>query len=107
MHLRESGFIVKTIELDDLSAVRAKYQVPRELTSCHTAVVAGYIVEGHVPASDVRRLLAERPRVAGIAVPGMPVGSPGMEGPRAEPYSTIAFGGGRSWVFARHGPPGR
>ncbi len=104
MHLRQLGFTVKTIDLVDLGAIRLKYGVPRELASCHTALVGGYVVEGHVPANDVRRLLAERPRVTGIAVPGMPAGSPGMEGPQPEPYDTIAFGGGRTWVFARHRP---
>jgi hypothetical protein len=104
VHLRQSGFTVKTVDLVDLGALREKYGLPRALTSCHTALVGGYVVEGHVPAGDVRRLLAERPKVTGIAVPGMPAGSPGMEGPVSEPYDTIAFGGGRTWVFARHRP---
>ena len=77
----------------DLSPIKRAYQVPGRLQSCHTAIVDGYIIEGHVPADDIRRLLAERPAIAGLAVPGMPVGSPGMEieGMDAQPYDVIAF----------------
>lgn len=76
--------------MDDLAAVRSRYGVPREAQACHTAVVAGYVVEGHVPADAIRRLLEGRPAVAGIAVPGMPSGSPGMDGPK-EPYQIVSF----------------
>ena len=74
-------------------AVKSELGLPRELASCHTARIAGYLVEGHVPAQDIQRLLEERPRVAGLAVPGMPVGSPGMEvpGQPADPYDVVAF----------------
>jgi len=76
--------------VDDLAAVRARYGVPREAAACHTAVVGGYVVEGHVPADAIRRLLQDRPDVVGIAVPGMPSGSPGMDGPK-EPYQIVSF----------------
>jgi hypothetical protein len=76
--------------------------VPDALASCHTALVGGYAIEGHVPASDVWRLLRERPRVIGLAVPGMVVGSPGMEGGPPQPYSTLAFDERGTRVFARH-----
>ena len=106
-HLRGAGFRVAVHNLDDLSAVKAAYRVPRELASCHTGLVDGYVVEGHVPASDIRRLLRERPEVRGIAVPKMPLGSPGMEHPdprRHQPYSVLAFGDDGVSVFARHRP---
>lgn len=102
-HLREAGFEVRVEDRRDLAPVKAELGVPGDLASCHTAVVDGYVVEGHVPASDVKRLLEERPDVAGLAVPGMPVGSPGMEGPREERYSVVAFDGeGNRTVFQRH-----
>lgn len=90
-HLRDAGFRVEVEDTNDLPAVKREAGVPFDLQSCHTAVVEGYVVEGHVPAEDVRRLLAERPEVRGLAVPGMPVGSPGMEGPNPQPYDVIAF----------------
>lgn len=103
-HMRAAGFRVQVEDRVDLAPVKAEAGVPFDLSSCHTAVVEGYVVEGHVPAEDVRRLLAERPDVKGLAVPGMPVGSPGMEGPRPEPYTVVAFDGeGGREVFARHG----
>jgi hypothetical protein len=102
-HLEASGFRVEVTMQDDLSAIKAKHGVPRNLESCHTAIVGGYVVEGHVPAADVKRLLSERPPVAGLVVPGMPAGSPGMEGPVSEPYATLALAAdGTTSVFARH-----
>jgi hypothetical protein len=101
-HLREHGFRA-TLE-DRTGAVRTRYRVPRALESCHTAVVDGYVIEGHVPAAAIDRLLAERPAVAGLAVPGMPVGSPGMEVPGRPPdrYQVVAFDAtGRTSVFER------
>lgn len=79
--------------MDDLTPIKQQHQVPDELQSCHTAIVDGYIIEGHVPATEIHRLLAERPAVAGLAVPDMPIGSPGMEaeGFAAEAYDVIAF----------------
>jgi hypothetical protein len=89
----------------ELTAMAAKAGVTDDLSSCHTAKVGNYTIEGHVPAADIQRLLKEKPAVAGIAVPGMPMGSPGMEqGGRVQPFHTIAFTkDGKRTVFARHG----
>jgi len=91
--------------MEDLGPIKVQHKVPYDLQSCHTAIVDGYIIEGHVPADDIRKLLAERPDVAGLAVPGMPVGSPGMEvdGFPDEPYDVVAFDAdGSSEVFASY-----
>ncbi len=91
--------------MENLGPIKEQYKVPSDLQSCHTAIVDGYIIEGHVPAEDIRRLLAERPDVAGLAVPGMPVGSPGMEveGFADEPYDVIAFDvNGGNTIFASY-----
>jgi hypothetical protein len=104
VHLRANGFPVKPVDLDDLGPVKRQHGVPRALGSCHTALVEGYVVEGHVPADVIDRLLRERPRITGLAVPGMPIGSPGMETPgeRPERYDVIAFErSGRTSVYAR------
>ncbi len=90
-HLRANGFDVRAVDVSDLAQIKGRYGVPSELATCHTAIVDGYAVEGHVPADVIQRLLEERPAVAGIAVPGMPVGSPGMEGPYREPYDVLTF----------------
>jgi hypothetical protein len=92
-HLREHGFAVEVIDQPNMTAVKNELGLPRDMASCHTARIAGYLVEGHVPAEDIQRLLDERPAVAGLAVPGMPVGSPGMEveGRAADPYEVLAF----------------
>ncbi len=91
-HLRAAGFEVKITETKRMWGVKRLAGVPKDLDSCHTATVGGYIVEGHVPASDIKRLLAERPNVKGLSVPGMPIGSPGMEvGGRTEPYDVLSF----------------
>ncbi len=91
-HMSRNGFAVKQVNVDDIDAVKQSYGVPRALSSCHTGLVNGYIVEGHVPADAVSRMLKEKPAIAGIAVPGMPVGSPGMEqGSRKDPYSIMSF----------------
>ena len=82
--------------------IKRKLGVPEALYSCHTAVVTDYVVEGHVPAADVWRLLRERPKGKGLAVPGMPIGSPGMEQGPPQPYATMAFDERRAWVFERH-----
>jgi hypothetical protein len=89
----QAGFAVRVHELDDVTPVRAAAGVPADLAGCHTAKVEGYVVEGHVPVADVQRLLAERPAVLGLAVPGMPSGAPGMEveGEPAEPFWVYAF----------------
>ncbi|MFK7848573.1 MAG: DUF411 domain-containing protein [Rhodothermales bacterium] len=102
-HLEEAGFTVKTTDLDDLSNIKQQFGVPQNLRSCHTAVVDGYVVEGHVPADVVQKMLTEKPEIAGISVPGMPIGSPGMEveGRPADRYKVLAFKkDGRSRVFA-------
>lgn len=103
-HLRAEGFDATVIDLPDLDPVARSLFVPDDLRSCHTARIGGYAVEGHVPAADIRRLLAERPVAAGIAAPGMPLGSPGMEqGGRSEPYQVILFTrDGRRSLFAQH-----
>ena len=91
------------VDVDDLTPVKGKHGVPLALWSCHTGVVEGYVVEGHVPADLIDRLLRERPKIAGVAVAGMPVGSPGMETPGrpAERYQVMAFDrAGRTTVFA-------
>ena len=103
-HLREAGFTVTAKDLPDVSAIKAANGVPAKLASCHTAIVEGYLVEGHVPAEDIRRLLRERPKVSGLAVPGMPIGSPGMEGHNPERYQVLSFGPEGVSVFATHGP---
>lgn len=103
-HMRASGFAVKEVSSTAMSAVKREAGVPQALASCHTAKIGGYVVEGHVPAADVRRLLAEKPKVAGIAAPGMPAGSPGMEGPfPAERYDVVSFDAdGKHRTFASH-----
>jgi hypothetical protein len=100
-HLRANGFEVASHDLPDLSGIKAKYGVPPHLQSCHTAIVEGYVVEGHIPADVIEKLLKERPAVAGIAVPGMPMGSPGMEGPYQQKYDVLTFDrDGRTRVYA-------
>jgi len=99
-HLRTNGFDVSIQEVKDLGEYRKKYGVPESLASCHTAIVQGYTVEGHVPAREIQRLLKERPKAKGLAVPGMPVGSPGMESTRTQAYSVMLFDSiGRSTVY--------
>lgn len=101
-HLREHGFEVETHDLPRLDQIKARYGVTRELESCHTAVVDGYVVEGHVPADLIERMLKERPQIAGLTVPGMPMGSPGMEGPRKDPYDVLTFDrDGKTTVYDR------
>lgn len=103
-HMREHGFQVNEVISTRMGAIKREAGVPRALGSCHTAAVGGYVVEGHVPAADVRRMLAAKPTIKGIAAPGMPLGSPGMEGPYpAEQYDVISFDGkGSTAVFASH-----
>lgn len=104
-HLRAAGFTVNVTDLNDLADVKRTSGIPANLQSCHTAKVGEYVVEGHVPAADVKKLLAERPAVKGIAVSGMPIGSPGMEvaGVPAQRYDVMAFdAAGKTRVFASH-----
>jgi hypothetical protein len=101
-HFEAAGFMTKIQEVDDVGAVRAELGVPADLGGCHTSKVEGYIVEGHVPVAAVQRLLDERPTILGLAVPGMPLGSPGMEveGEPAEPFEVFAFSAdGSRYVF--------
>ena len=101
-HLEDAGFAVTSHDVDDMMAVKTEYGVRVEYQSCHTAVVDGYFIEGHVPADVIARLLRERPDIAGLAVPGMPMGSPGMEGPYAESYDILALDrAGNSEVYER------
>lgn len=104
-HLRSNGFEVRVVDVDaasELMQLKARHGVTPNLASCHTALVDDYVIEGHVPADLVRRLLEERPAVQGLAVPGMPVGSPGMEGPRKEAYDVLTFDeNGHTTVYAR------
>lgn len=92
-HMRGNGFAVEVVYRDDLTSIRAEHKLPRELTSCHLGVVEGFAVEGHVPAQVVRRLIRERPEILGIAAPGMPAGSPGMELPDGSrtPYEVFSY----------------
>lgn len=90
-HMRSNGFKVNVQDVNSTAETRRKYGVPDRLQSCHTALVNGYVIEGHVPAADVHRLLKSKPKAAGLAVPGMPMGSPGMEGPRSDAYSVLQF----------------
>lgn len=97
-HLQRAGFPVTLEDRAELRPIKRQYQVPDELEACHTAVVEGYVIEGHVPADLISRLLRERPRISGLAVPGMPPGSPGMEasGGRAEAYRVVMFDRGQT-----------
>lgn len=102
-HLRESGFTVEETLSDDVEAFKNKHAVPQSLRSCHTALVEGYVIEGHVPAEAIRTLLDRRPDAVGLAVSGMPIGSPGMEmGDQTEPFEVILWSGSGSNVFARY-----
>ena len=104
-HMQKAGFTTKVTEIEDIDSVKTKNGVPARAQSCHTATVDGYVLEGHVPAADVQRLLKERPAVLGLAVPGMPIGSPGMEVPgvKAQTFNVISFDKqGELNVFAAH-----
>ena len=104
-HMRANGFIVRTTDLNDLTEIKKSRGVPDQVQSCHTAVVSGYVVEGHVPAADVHRMLKEKPAIAGLAVGGMPAGSPGMDYPgmTPQPFNVTSFDkSGALRVFAKH-----
>jgi hypothetical protein len=104
-YVEEHGYTVTVEDVQDLAAVKAEYNVPPMMQSCHTAIIDGYIVEGHVPIEDIERLLTERPDVVGIAVPGMPVGSPGMEvaGAEPQPFAVVTFDvAGNTEVYSTH-----
>ncbi|MGB0682671.1 MAG: DUF411 domain-containing protein [Magnetovibrionaceae bacterium] len=102
-HMEENGFQVTVKNTDDLDPIKFIAGVPDKLQSCHTATIDGYVIEGHVPAADVKRLLAERPAAVGLSVPGMPIGSPGMEmGDEKEPYPVILFNGEDVSIYNRY-----
>src|SRR5258706_13409180 len=90
-YLEASGFQVKAYDVQNVASYKERYGIPQALDACHTAMVEGYVVEGHVPVEDIRRLLKERPAIKGLVVPGMPAGSPGMEGPITEKYDVLSF----------------
>jgi hypothetical protein len=102
-HLRKDGFEVEPVDVNDLGGVKSMSGIQPEQASCHTAKIDGYVIEGHVPAGDIRRLLAERPDAGGLAVPGMPMGSPGMDSPNPQHYQVLLIGrDGSTQVFAEH-----
>ena len=102
-HMQKNGFKVVAHEVDNVPASRKRLGMPERLGSCHTAKVGNYLLEGHVPAADVRRLLKEKPRALGLAVPGMPPGSPGMDVPKSPPYETLLVqSDGSTRVFVIH-----
>ena len=102
-HVKAAGFETTIHDLPDVNPIKQKYGVPANLYSCHTVLAAGYVLEGHVPADVIKKLITQKPKIAGLAVPGMPLGSPGMEIPgRKEKYDVIAFQkDGKTSVFAR------
>ena len=102
-HMRQAGWTVEVVELEDLAPIRARHGIPDRLASCHTAVAGAYAVEGHVPSSDVDRLLRERPAARALSAPGMPAGSPGMEAAGREPFTTVLIlNDGSTRTFGRH-----
>jgi hypothetical protein len=103
-HVEQHGFTVKVIESEQMGAVKKRLGVPDRLASCHTTEAGGYFIEGHVPAADIKRLLKEKPKAAGISVPGMPMGAPGMdESGHSQPYATVLVGrDGKTSIYARH-----
>jgi hypothetical protein len=104
-HMNASGFAATATNLPDVTPVKTKNGVPAALHSCHTSLVGGYVIEGHVPADDIKRLLKERPAIVGLAAPGMPAGSPGMDVPQSPAYEVVAFDKtGKTYVFAKHTP---
>ncbi|MDR1990870.1 MAG: DUF411 domain-containing protein [Acidobacteriaceae bacterium] len=103
-HMKANGFDVKTVDVDDIDKVKRTYGVPPSAASCHTALVGNFVVEGHVPADAVSRMLREKPAIAGIAVPGMPIGAPGMEMPggQKDPFAIVAFDkSGKTTIYER------
>ncbi len=105
--MEDNGYTVKVHNTQDLAPVKNRYNVPAQLQSCHTAIVDGYVIEGHVSVEEIERLLAERPDVTGLAVPGMPIGSPGMavEGAQAQAYDVFTFDNqGNTTVYASYNP---
>ena len=103
-HLQDNGFSVNAHDVANPGGYRDKFGMPQALGSCHTALVQGYVIEGHVPAGDIKRLLAQRPKARGLAVPSMPLGTPGMEGPRSDPYDVLLVQTDGAYSTYRHYP---
>jgi hypothetical protein len=104
-YMNANGFTSEVTNMADVTPIKIKHNVSPRLASCHTTLVGGYVIEGHVPVEDVRRLLKEKPAVVGLAAPGMPAGSPGMDVPNSPPYDVLAFDkAGTTRVFATHTP---
>ncbi len=104
-HLEANGFTVEATDVNDINLIKSSFGIPPALASCHTAVIGDYLVEGHVSAEDIVQLLKQKPVIKGIAVPGMPIGSPGMEGRNPQAYDVISFDAqGETEVFSRHHP---
>ena len=104
-HMKANGFDVKSTDMDDVISIKRQYGVPLESQSCHTALVGGYVLEGHVPATAVKKMLNDKPKIVGLAVPGMPVGSPGMEVPsgQKDAYNVVSFDkAGKTAVYEKH-----
>jgi hypothetical protein len=102
-HLKANGFTTRVVNVENPSDYRERGGIPNRLGSCHTGMIQGYAIEGHVPASDIKRLLAEKPKARGLAVPAMPLGSPGMEGPRKDPFDVLLVqADGRTKVFKHY-----
>src|SRR5437868_7801638 len=102
-HVKSNGFAVNVTDVASTAEYRKKYGVPDALQSCHTAIVNGHSIEGHVPAADIQRLLKSGAKAKGLAVPGMPMGSPGMEGPRRDPFNVMLFDGqGKASVYQKY-----
>jgi len=101
--LKQAGIDLQITDLESLEMIKRMFQVPEQLQSCHSAIINGYVIEGHVPVKEIKRLLNEKPKAIGIAVPGMPIGSPGMEqGNVKEPYDVVIFQNGTQSVYARY-----
>ena len=99
-YLAENGYVVKVVDTPDLAAVKARHRVPEALAGCHTLVIGGYVVEGHVPLSVLQKLLVEKPPIKGISLPGMPSGSPGMSGDKSGPFTIYEISEGPPRIFA-------
>lgn len=102
-HLRANGFSVKVTQVEDTGEVRSRFKMPEKFASCHTAMVEGYALEGHVPAREIKRMLKEKPKAIGLAVPDMPIGSPGMEGARNDAYDVLLIDAkGSARIYAHY-----
>lgn len=102
-HLRDNGFDVVAKDVGNVNRIKSQLGIEPKLASCHTAIVDGYLVEGHVPAADIMRMLKQKPDIKGLTAPGMPMGSPGMEGNRKDKYEVLAIGhDGKTKTYAKH-----